>query len=191
MGERLVLNEDRLASMLRAPVLRIKQNDAKNLDDLEKSVSELLSKKEKIKAGHWQPTMALASAYNHLDNAWLHKHLRLHTGARLIEGLRLIANDKAIEDYVQHPAFNALRKSLEDAREKMEKQNQSWQVGEAAQRYQWAGQVATAVVKKTPTPDPKTAMPGWKRRLAAFPTWVGLLFLVLALIIAVLAALYL
>lgn len=116
----------------------------------------------KKKPIHWHPSIGLADAYNHLDKQWIFPHLALHTGARLIEGLRLITVPKAVEEYQGHPAYDALNRALSAAREKLENRKENWTMVEVLQRHAAIQQIMQAVVKKGEPEKPEVSG-GWLR----------------------------
>lgn len=119
----------------------------------------------KRQPNHWRPSRALADAYQHLDTNWIHRHLRLYTGARLVEGLRLLTVPKAVAEYEGHPAYKALLRHLDEARQILENRNEKWTMAEVVQRTRWIGQVVSASVSKAqpdaPAPQPKKQPKKW------------------------------
>lgn len=115
----------------------------------------------KKKPVHWRPSIGLANAYNHLDKQWIFPHLTLHTGARLVEGLRLITVPKASEEYQDHPAYEALVRAIGAAREQLENRKENWTMVEVLQRHAAVRQIVEAAVKKE---EPETNG-GWLRSI--------------------------
>ena len=155
-GDRgIAVNLDRLAEQLGVKVLAASTEDVHLQSML---VDWQAEEKGKIKRqpAHWRPSQALADAYQHLDVNWIHKHLPLYTGARLVEGLRLLTVPKAIDEYESHPAYRALLRNLEEAREILEKRNEKWTMAEVIQRTNWIGQVVDSSVTKTFIQKPAT-----------------------------------
>lgn len=115
---------------------------------------------------HWRPSIALADAYNVLDKKWVYKHLKLHSGARLIEGLRLLTIAKAMEEYQDHPAYEELVALINEARTLLEGKNENWNMAEVLQRNSWIGQIVGATTTREELPV-KNKPPFWKRMLGA------------------------
>lgn len=144
----VTVNVNRLAEQLGVKVF----NDATGDEDLQVLLADWYTAdvaKVKRQPAHWRPSQALADAYQHLDVNWIHKHLRLYTGARLVEGLRLLTVPKAVEEYEGHPAYRALEKYLDEARQMLEARNEKWTTAEVVQRSKWIGQVVNSSVTKT------------------------------------------
>ena len=114
---------------------------------------------------HWRPSMALADAYQLLDTKWIHKHLPLHTGARLVEGLRLLTVPKAVEEYDSHPAYKALLRYLDEARGMLESRNEKWTTAEVIQRNKWITQALQSAVAKVDVNNELTDGSSWWRSL--------------------------
>ncbi len=139
---------ERLSSMIGVPVLSMSAGADKLLSlimDWDASDVE----KVKRKPEHWRPSVALANAYQHLDSKWIHKHLGLYTGARLVEGLRLLTVPVAVEDYEVHPAYKSLLRYLDESRKILEEKNVNWTTVEVIQRSKWIGQTFNAAVTRT------------------------------------------
>lgn len=118
----------------------------------------------KKKPIHWRPSIGLANAYNHLDKQWIFPHLALHTGARLVEGLRLITVPRASEEYQEHPAYESLERALVAAREKLESRKENWTMVEVLQRHAAVRQIMEAAVTKV-KPEKSGINRGWFRSL--------------------------
>jgi Fe2+ transport system protein B len=112
---------------------------------------------------HWRPSLGLANAYNHLDRHWIFPYLSLHTGARLVEGLRLITVPRAVEEYREHPAYEALERAIAGAREKLESRKENWTMAEVLQRHATVQQIVQASVRVEDTP--RVPDKGWLRAL--------------------------
>ena len=115
------------------------------------ALEETLDQKSPQKSIHWRPSIALANAYHHLDRNWIYEHLKLHSGARLIEGLRLLSGAKASDEYASHPAYDALLDRIEEARALLTQRNENWAMAEVLQRHNWIGQAVSASVSVTTT----------------------------------------
>ncbi len=141
------IDAEKLSSALGIKVLRFPEERS----DVHQVLTEWTgADNEKVKRQpmHWRPSMALADAYQHLDTCWIHKHLHLYTGARLVEGLRLLTVPNAAQEYEAHPAYKALLKSLEEARKILEERNEKWTTTEIIQRSKWIGQTLQVSVAK-------------------------------------------
>ena len=167
-----------LANQLFAPVVPIEHPEA-DIAALHETLMETAEKTVPSRLNHWRPSMGLGEAYNHLDSEWSHRHLRmLHSGARLIEGLRLIGTPKATEDYEGHPAHKSLKRVLDEARQKMTDRKENWTMAELGQRHQWAQQLAGYAVQEV-TPDARTRFYRWLATVPKAWGW-GLILLALA-----------
>ena len=144
----VTISTERLSSMIGVPVLSIPTSGDK-LQSLMTDWSATDVEKVKRKPEHWRPSVALANAYQHLDSQWIHKHLGLYTGARLVEGLRLLTVPGAVEEYEVHPAYKSLLRYLDEAREILEEKNVNWTTVEVIQRSKWIGQTFNSAVTRT------------------------------------------
>ena len=155
---------DKMASLLGVPVLDMEEDD---------EITRLISLAEKtyndgkaIKPTHWRPSVGLANAYHHVDKHWVFKHLKLHTGARLIEGLRLIGVAKALEEYASHPAYETLVEEVAEARRILENKNENWAMAEIFQRNNAINQIIAVTATQEAVPEESR----WKRLLKSiFP----------------------
>ncbi len=158
----ITIDVDRLASLTGVPIIP-HPSDGTGLSDLLAAWEDQDVDQIKRKPSHWRPSTALADAYQHLDTQWIHKHLRLHTGARLVEGLRLLTVPKAVEEYEGHPAYTLLLRNLDEARQILADRNEKWTTAEVIQRSNWIGQALTASVTKTKKIDsPRREAKWWK-----------------------------
>lgn len=134
------------------------------LDLLAQGMSEAIENPEVKRPLHWRPTVALAEAYHILDKKWVYKHLKLHSGARLIEGLRLLGVAKALDEYQDHPAYSELEGLVTEARELLEKRNENWTMAEVLQRNNWLRQIiASSTIRGEKLAQEK--IPFWKKVL--------------------------
>ena len=137
---------------------------SENLESVISGLQEALENPGEKRPLHWRPSIALADAYHVLDKKWVYKHLKLHSGARLIEGLRLLTVEKAIEDYKDHPAYKELLELVNEARGVLEEKKENWTMSEVLQRNSWISQIVGGSVTREKQP-PKQNLPFWKRML--------------------------
>ena len=150
----LTVNPPKMAEHIGIAVQPLQSHPGKSAEVLVETVSDAFANKEPKKMIHWRPPIALADAYNHLDNGWIYKHIRLHKGARLLEGLRLISVPKAIDDFSELPEHEALVQHLEEAREIISTRKENWALTEVLQRNNFISQlVATATQRVEVAPD--------------------------------------
>ena len=147
-GKGIIVDTDKLAELIGTKVLS-SANDANSFFTALRDWRDSDVDKVVRKPVHWRPSMALADAYQHLDTEWIHKHLHLYTGARLVEGLRLITVPRAIEDYEGHPAYKSLLRNLDKARQILEDRREKWTMAEVIQRNKWITQTLQAAVSST------------------------------------------
>ncbi|MEZ4701518.1 MAG: FeoB small GTPase domain-containing protein [Rhodothermales bacterium] len=181
------IEHTQLGGLLGVDVIPVHPEQGEGVDDLKRAVEQALGADPAGRQLHWRPSMGLADAYNHLDQSWVHKHLHLHTGARLIEGLRLISSPRAVEDYLAHPAHGALVRTLEEVRSRLEARKENWTLTEVLQRHNWAAQVAGQVVTKV-VPDRLSDRLMLRFRRA--PAWMGWASIGLAAVLMAFVALY-
>ncbi|MDZ4702038.1 MAG: FeoB small GTPase domain-containing protein [Rhodothermales bacterium] len=175
MGDRaarigVAIQHELLAGLLDVVVVPVHPAEGSGLEQLKRAIEEALSTKRASRQLHWRPSMGLADAYNHLDQKWIFTHLKLHAGARLIEGLRLLSSPRAAEEYVHTPGHAALVATLEEARAKLEARQENWTLAEVLQRHNWATQIAGQVIKHT---LPERRMDRLMLRFRAAPAWLG------------------
>lgn len=147
-GNGIEIDIERLSSMIGVPVFSMPAG----VDKLRSMIINWhVSDVEKIKRKpeHWRPSVVLANAYQHLDTKWIHKHLGLYTGARLVEGLRLLTVPGAVKEYEVHPAYKSLLRYLDESREILEEKNVNWTTVEVIQRSKWIRQTYNAVASNT------------------------------------------
>ncbi len=147
-GKGITVDKNKLAELIGVKVLSAEQ-DAGAIITVLRDWRDSDVEKVVRKPTHWRPSMALADAYQHLDTEWIHKHLHLYTGARLVEGLRLITVPRAIEDYEAHPAYKSLLRNLDQARKILEDRREKWTMAEVIQRNKWITQTLQAAVSST------------------------------------------
>lgn len=147
-----MVNTTRLSAQLQVPVLDFNQTSA---DDILYALEQQLGKKSLRRNPHWNPSINLARAYNHMDSEWLSKHTSFYDGARLVEGLRLLADEKASEDYKTHLAAGALYRRLKEAREMFQESKEDWKRTELLQRGYWAGKIYEFAVDEVAIPQEK------------------------------------
>ena len=154
---------DKLARQLGIPVLSLEANLHDTAKTVYAQMAARLMESVSEKMTHWRPSVGLADAYHHLDSQWIFKHLKLHEGARLVEGLRLIGVAKAEEEYAEHPAYSALQEHLKTARDLLEQKKENWTMAEVLQRHNWIGQTMTVATVRAPV---QTTPPlSWWRKL--------------------------
>lgn len=156
------VNTARLSEMIGVPVYGVPHD----LAAAQAAITEWPATAEdapRSRPGHWRPSVALADAYQHLDTGWIHKHLHLYTGARLVEGLRLLTVPKAVEEYEAHPAYKSLVHHIAEARGMLEEKSEKWTTAEVVQRSKWIGQALQAAVRQSAPPKEPPA--GWLRKL--------------------------
>ncbi len=151
----------RLSEMIGVPVFVVPDETAAVQDAMAQWEITTEDKPRK-RPDHWRPSIALADAYQHLDTKWIHKHLHLYTGARLVEGLRLLTVPKAAEEYEAHPAYNSLQRYLDESRRMLEDKQDKWTTAEVVQRSKWIGQVLQAAVTRK---EPPEQAGGWFQKL--------------------------
>ena len=144
----LSIDIERLSSTIGVSIVSLPSESARVVEVL-KDWKEMDIDKIKRQPSHWRPSAALADAYQHLDSKWIHKHLRLYKGARLVEGLRLLTVPKAVEEYEGHPAYKSSLRNLDEARNMLTDRNGNWTTAEVIQRSNWIGQTLETVVTKT------------------------------------------
>ncbi len=166
----LEVRVEALAQQLGVPVIPVEPQRTTGLSKVIAALQEDLNPDQKPKAQYFRPSIGLANAYNHLDTRWISKHLRLHTGARLIEGLRLLATPAALTEYESHPAHKLLARTLNEARSQMEEREENWTLSEVLQRHQWAARISGMV---TTQGQPRSLIERVRRRLVATPRWVA------------------
>jgi ferrous iron transport protein B len=166
----VTVQHDILSGVLDVVVVPVHPAEGSGLEQLKRAIEEALATKRASRQLHWRPSMGLADAYNHLDQAWIFAHLKLHPGARLIEGLRLLSSPRAAEEYVNTSGHAALVATLEEARAKLEERNENWTLAEVLQRHNWAGQIAGQVIKQT---IPERWLDRLLLRFRAAPAWLG------------------
>lgn len=159
-----------LTQQLGLPVLPVHPHQGLGIGEVVDALEARLDPAQQTKPQHWRPSIGLANAYNHLDSQWISKHLRLHPGARLIEGLRLLSTPGAAADYETHPAHGLLQRTLEEARKGMEDRQENWSLSEVLQRHQWAAQVSGMA---TTQGTPGSWIERGRRALAGTPEWVA------------------
>ncbi len=158
----IAVNTARLSEMIGVPVYAV-PNDLAGAQQTIADWKADSDESPRSRPGHWRPSVALADAYQHLDTKWIHKHLHLYTGARLVEGLRLLTVPKAVEEYEAHPAYKSLVRYIDEARGMLEEKREKWTTAEVVQRSKWIGQAVQAAVKQSSPPkEPPT---GWFRKL--------------------------
>lgn len=185
MGDRaarigVTVQHEALAGLLDVVVVPVHPAEGSGLEQLKRAVEEALATKRASRQLHWRPSMGLADAYNHLDQAWIFAHLKLHAGGRLIEGLRLLSSPRAVEDYAGTPGHAALVATLEEARAKLEARKENWTLAEVLQRHNWAGQIAGQVIKQT---IPEQWLDRLMMRFRAAPAWLGWVSIGVALLL--------
>ncbi|MEM8488378.1 MAG: FeoB small GTPase domain-containing protein [Bacteroidota bacterium] len=149
----ITVDTRRLAEMTGVPVFVVPDE----VDAAREAIVQWQTKTEdtpRKRPDHWRPSVALADAYQHLDTTWIHKHLHLYTGARLVEGLRLLTVPKAVEEYEAHPAYKSLLRALDESRKMLEDKQEKWTTAEVVQRSKWIGQLLQAVVTQSTPPPP-------------------------------------
>ena len=155
----LRVDVERLERALGVPVVDVSPGNVADLRKLVETVGELAGRPFVEPPPHWRPSPALADAFHHVDRNWGYRHLKLHKGARFIEGMRLLGVPRAVGEYADHPAYETLLDVLETARKKLEDSNERWTSAEVVQRTKWIGQLLQPVVTKT-KPAPR-----WRRWL--------------------------
>lgn len=157
----------RMAAQLGVPISSI---DIETSDDdiaaVIASVEAALQAKSTAKPMHWRPSIALANAYHHLDKNWVFEHLKLHTGARLIEGLRLVGGARSMEEYAAHPDYEKLVEHVEKARGILEEKKENPAMAEVLQRTGWINQVIASSTTKSLISSEDTK--DWKQRLKSY-----------------------
>ncbi len=162
----LVIHEDKLATQLGVNVVVVDDVQA-DAPAVIRKMERALDRKSPRRPMHWRPSVALANAYNLLDRRWIYDHLKLHAGARLIEGLRLLSVEKAAREYEHHTHYEALIETLDEARGILEKRKENWVMAEVLQRHTWIGQVVTASTTRRDRPVEKPA-PWWRKMWDSF-----------------------
>ena len=152
-GEGILVAVDRLGAALGVPAIQVDPEQDEGIKAIIEQAQQFPGKKNINRTPHWRPSVALADAFHHLDRKWGYNHLSLHTGARFIEGLRLLTVPKAVEEYVSHPAYSELEKTLEAARKMLEDKNERWTSAEVMQRHNGLGQILQSVVQTEPKPE--------------------------------------
>lgn len=137
--------------------------DSASVESLVEGMETALETEEKKRPLHWRPSMPLADAYHILDKKWVYPHLKLHTGARLIEGLRLLGVEKAIEEYQTHPAYDELVAHVTEARSLLEEKNENWTMAEVLNRNSWLGQIIASSTTREEKPASKGSF--WQRMM--------------------------
>ena len=162
--EGLFVDVEKIGAQLGVPCYELNLDNGESAEQIAQAMIEALNDSDKKKPLHWRPTMALADAYHLLDKKWIYKHLKLHSGARLIEGLRLLGVAKAVEEYDGHPAQNELVGLVDEARALLESRNENWTMAEVLQRNGWINQIVASSTNREDRP-PKETKPFWKKIL--------------------------
>ncbi len=186
MGDRALrrgveVRHERLADLMGVPVVPVHAGEGVGIDVIMEALGAAVGASGAGRQLHWRPSMGLADAYNHLDQTWIHRHLKLHTGARLIEGLRLLASPRAAEEYAAHEAHGVLEATLAEAREKMEARKENWTLSEVLQRHNWTGQIAGQVLAQG---RPERWSDRMRLRIREAPSWMGWTAIGAALVLA-------
>ena len=130
---------DHMKAMLSCSVMEFdKSSDGRKITE---TLEELMAQPKKKEYTHWRPSMALAQAFNILDENWLSEHSSLRSGDRLLEGLRLISDEDAHIEYKNHPGYKNLVEHLLAARDKITQKGDEWARTEALQRAVWSGKM--------------------------------------------------
>ena len=151
----LSINVEKLSAQFGVSFIPLNLSTRDGFDALGTGLSEAFEDQDAKKPLHWRPSVALADAYNVLDTKWIYKHLRLHSGARLIEGLRILSVAKAIEEYEGHPAYNELVRLVEEARALLESKNENWTMAEVLVRNNWINQILASSTSREEQPAAK------------------------------------
>ena len=157
------IDTPKMASLFGVPVLGIDDGSETGwISQLEEALVPSVKAANNTKPVHWRPSVGLANAYHHIDKSWIYKHLKLHTGARLIEGLRLVGIAKSVEEYAAHPAYNELVELVQEARHMLEEKNENWAMAEIMQRTNWINQIIAASTTKEVVDKPASKT-GWRQ----------------------------
>ena len=156
------LNVAKMGAQFGVPVLEVEGEE--NVDNLVGIAEKTFIVGAAVKPTHWRPSVGLANAYHHIDKHWVFDNLKLHTGARLIEGLRLIGVARAVEEYAEHPAYDKLVEELAEARRILEQKKENWAMAEIFQRTNWVNQIIASTTTKSLV-QAEVVDPGWRKKL--------------------------
>lgn len=151
----LSIDVEKLSAQFGVSFIPLNPSTENGFEALHTGLNEAFEDQDAKKPLHWRPSVALADAYHLLDKKWIYKHLRLHSGARLIEGLRILGVAKAIEEYEGHPAYNELVRLVEEARALLESKNENWTMAEVLVRNNWINQILASSTTREEQPPAK------------------------------------
>lgn len=143
-----------LSKELRIPVIPIMANKQKGIDQLETAIFETIQEEAYIHtAKDWHLEEAVKKAVDPI-HSWFLDNSNLGEAACLAEAMRVLSNDTALENWLEHynryllSNGHQLELLVKQAREELAGKNIPWHMYEAKVRYDWIDEICQKTIEE-------------------------------------------
>ena len=143
-----------LSNELRIPVIPIIANKKKGIDQLENAIFRTIQEEAYVHtAKDWHLEEAVKKAVDPI-HSWFLDNSNLGEAACLAEAMRVLSNDTALENWLEHYNGSRLKNGdqlellVKQAREELVGKNIPWHMYEAKVRYEWIDEICQKTVEE-------------------------------------------
>ena len=143
-----------LSNQLRIPVIPISANKQKGISQLEKAIFQTIQEEEYVNsAKDWHLEEEVKKAVDPI-HSWFLDNSNLGEAACLAEAMRVLSNDTALNNWLEHYNGSRLKNGYElellvkKAREDLSGKNIPWHMYEAKVRYEWIDEICQKTVEE-------------------------------------------
>ena len=143
-----------LSNELRIPVIPIIANKKKGIDQLENAIFRTIQEEAYVHtAKDWHLEEAVKKAVDPI-HSWFLDNSNLGEAACLAEAMRVLSNDTALENWLEHYNGSRLKNGdqlellVKQAREELVGKNIPWHMFEAKVRYEWIDEICQKTVEE-------------------------------------------